>query len=80
MSQNESKGVASSQINMDLQTEERSTSEHANRSPHADTSQKEEEERNTGYDNDALMFSGWYLREQEQETFQLLISVSFHRN
>ena len=80
MSQNESRGVAYSQINMDLEPEERSTSEHTNRPPRADTSRKEEKERNTGYYNGALIFSGWYLREQEQETFQLLISVSFHRN
>ena len=43
---------------MDLEPEERSTSEHTNRPPRADTSQKEEEERNTGYYNGALIFSG----------------------
>ena len=58
MSQNESRGVASSQINMDLEPEERSTSEHTNRPPRADKSQKEEEERNTGYYNGAFIFSG----------------------
>lgn len=58
MSQNESRGVAYSHINMDLEPEERSTSEHTNRPPRADTSRKEEKERNTGYYNGALTFSG----------------------